>query len=163
MDQIIGLVLSLVLQIFIAIYYSHFLEWLIHIFLHNRKALKKVFKYHFSTHHGNARRNEMVDHNYKNFLNKNAIFEPLGLLFLSFLHFPIFFFFPIAYIVLVISMLMYYYKHRKAHLDIEWGKKKMPWHYEHHMGKDQNKNWGVRSNIFDIIFKTNTEYNSLNK
>ena len=44
---------------------------------------------------------------------------------------------------------MYYTMHRKSHIDVAWGKKWMPWHYEHHMGKDQHKNWGVRLPVFD--------------
>ena len=48
----------------------------------------------------------------------------------------------------------YFYYHRRAHLNVEWGKKKMPWHYDHHMGKNQDSNWGVTVEWVDKLFKT---------
>ena len=44
--------------------------------------------------------------------------------------------------------------HQRGHLNVEWGKKNMPWHYDHHMGKDQDANWGVTNPFWDIIFGT---------
>jgi len=37
---------------------------------------------------------------------------------------------------------------------VEWGKKKMPWHYDHHMGKNQDSNWGVTVEWPDKLFNT---------
>ena len=48
--------------------------------------------------------------------------------------------------------------HKKSHLDPEWAKKNVPWHYDHHMGPDQNKNFGVRTDFFDRLFGTRREY-----
>lgn len=144
-------------QVAITILYTYFLEWFFHIALHDRKRFRGGFKHHFGVHHNQSRKNKMFDKNYLNPLNKESWFEPLGLSLLSIVHFPIFYFFPVVYVTLLFSMLSYYYHHRKAHIDVEWGKQNMPWHYEHHMGKDQHKNWGVRTNIIDKIFNTATE------
>ena len=64
----------------------------------------------------------------------------------------------IFYIVLVISVVEYYYKHRRSHTNPEWAKRNVPWHYDHHMGKNQHLNWGVRSSIFDNLFGTRKVY-----
>jgi len=81
-------------------------------------------------------------------------FEIEALTIAAFIHFPVIFFFPASYLTLVISLVSYYLLHRKSHLNVEWGKKWMPWHYAHHMGPDQNKNWGVRLPIIDLLMRT---------
>lgn len=35
----------------------------------------------------------------------------------------------------------YYYIHRRAHLEPDWAKRKIPWHYDHHMNSNQDANW----------------------
>ncbi|MBO9471319.1 hypothetical protein J7355_14585 [Endozoicomonas sp. G2_2] len=40
--------------------------------------------------------------------------------------------------------------HAKAHIDAEWGRH-APWHYDHHMGHDQNANWCVTRPWLDYI------------
>lgn len=48
----------------------------------------------------------------------------------------------------------YWYTHRRAHLDPEWGKRKVPWHYDHHMNSNQNANWCVTKPWFDYLMGT---------
>jgi sterol desaturase/sphingolipid hydroxylase (fatty acid hydroxylase superfamily) len=43
----------------------------------------------------------------------------------------------------------YYYIHRRAHLEPEWAKRKIPWHYDHHMNSNQDANWCVTKPWFD--------------
>jgi sterol desaturase/sphingolipid hydroxylase (fatty acid hydroxylase superfamily) len=43
----------------------------------------------------------------------------------------------------------------------EWAKKHLRWHYEHHMGKDQNKNFCVTKPWFDWIMGTRVKYDYL--
>ena len=50
----------------------------------------------------------------------------------------------------------YLYKHKRCHLDIEWGKKHMRSHYDHHMGKNQDTNWCVTRPWFDLVMGTRT-------
>ena len=59
---------------------------------------------------------------------------------------------------LTIHVLLYYYMHRKFHLDPEWGKRWMRWHWDHHMGADQNVNWGVTNPLFDYVLGTRKLY-----
>jgi hypothetical protein len=48
----------------------------------------------------------------------------------------------------------YYYVHRRSHLDPEWAKKNIPWHYDHHMNSNQDANWCVTRPWFDYIMGT---------
>ena len=50
------------------------------------------------------------------------------------------------------------YIHRRCHVDVEWGKRNFPWHYDHHMGKNQDANWGVTNPLWDHILKTRIKY-----
>lgn len=138
-------------QIFLAWVYSHIFEYIIHRwFLHNHKLFKFAFKNHFSKHHKIARNNKMYDETYKSLVSSK--FEIFGLLIAAILHLPILIVFPYAYGTLLFSLTSYYVLHRKSHIDVEWGKRWLPWHYEHHMGKNQHKNWGVRLPIIDLTY-----------
>lgn len=48
----------------------------------------------------------------------------------------------------------YFYVHRRSHLDPEWGRKKIPWHYDHHMNSNQDANWCVTKPWFDYLMGT---------
>jgi len=48
----------------------------------------------------------------------------------------------------------YFYVHRRSHLDPEWAKKNIPWHYDHHMNSNQDANWCVTRPWFDYIMGT---------
>jgi sterol desaturase/sphingolipid hydroxylase (fatty acid hydroxylase superfamily) len=81
-------------------------------------------------------------------------FEIVALLSILILHLPVAFILPYFYGMIAWSIASYYFLHRLSHLNVEWGKKWLPWHYEHHMGKDQHINWGVRLPIVDKVLKT---------
>ena len=48
----------------------------------------------------------------------------------------------------------YYYIHRRAHLEPAWAKRKIPWHYDHHMNSHQDANWCVTKPWFDYLLGT---------
>lgn len=48
----------------------------------------------------------------------------------------------------------YFYVHRRSHLDHEWAKKRIPWHYDHHMNSNQDANWCVTRPWFDYVMGT---------
>ena len=52
----------------------------------------------------------------------------------------------------------YYRVHKKSHVDLDWAKRKLPWHYDHHMGPDQNLNWCVTRPWFDHLLGTRAPY-----
>jgi hypothetical protein len=140
------------LQFFIGWVYGHVFEYIAHRYLlHDRKKFKKIFRHHFGQHHNVSRKNNMYDENYLKILNKNNLFEPASLFLLLLLHIPTAFIAPGFFCAIVWSLASYFFLHRKSHIDVEWGKKWLPWHYEHHMGKNQHANWGVRLPIIDNI------------
>ena len=48
--------------------------------------------------------------------------------------------------------------HRRAHLDPEWARRHLPWHYDHHMGPDQDLNWCVVWPWFDDLVGTRSRF-----
>ncbi len=134
----------------LATIYALIFEYVAHKYiLHNYKIFKVPFKNHFKIHHGNSRKNKMYDAGYEKIVS--SYFEIASLVVILILHAPLIFFSKFFYFCLFLNLSHYYFVHRKSHIDVEWGKKNMPWHYEHHMGKNQNINWGVRSPIIDKI------------
>lgn len=148
-----GFFMWIALQIFGGWIYGHAADYLIHKYLlHNHRWFKGPFKRHFGTHHRISRQNGMYDENYLSFFRKDSVFEVLGLSLLLLSHLPLLFIIPYFWMTLLYSACVYYYVHRRSHVDVEWGKKWLPWHYAHHMEKDQHQSWGVRLPIFDRIF-----------
>jgi len=145
---------GIVLQVAIAWAYSHVLEYCLHRWLlHNRKR-KQWFKTHFGDHHKIARKNMMLDSKSHEPIQITGDPEIKGLIALGVLHAPISIWYPFAYVTLVLAAITYFLVHRRAHQDFRWGREHLPWHYDHHMGKDQNVNWGVRLPWVDIVLGT---------
>ena len=123
------------------------------------KNKKSPWASHWHTHHRKSRHNDNYDEDYtKNWYDKSARQEILGLVILSIAHLPLILILPIFYITLVVCSIRYYLIHRKSHLDVEWCKKHLPWHYDHHMGKNQDANWGVTTDWVDRIVGTRIKY-----
>jgi len=145
----------MVIQITLGWIYGHFAEYILHKYLlHNNKLFKKIFKRHFGTHHKISRKNDMYDENYRKTLHSDSLFELGGLSFLLLLHLPIVYILPYFWFTLLYSAFIYYTAHRLSHIKTGLGKKLLPWHYNHHMSKNQHENWGVRLPIFDVILGT---------
>ena len=145
----------------LAIIYSHILEWVLHKYvLHGLgKNKKSPWASHWHIHHRRSRQNNNYDKDYiKGFFDKTVRSEILGLGFLSILHIPTIMISPLVYFALVVCGFRYYLIHKKSHLDPEWAKKNVPWHYDHHMGKAQDKNWCIVIPICDIILGTRKKY-----
>ena len=59
---------------------------------------------------------------------------------------------------MIYSLINYYRKHKRAHLDPEWAREHLPWHYDHHMGRNQHANWCVSQPWFDWVMGTREKY-----
>jgi sterol desaturase/sphingolipid hydroxylase (fatty acid hydroxylase superfamily) len=57
-----------------------------------------------------------------------------------------------------VSMVRYYRVHKRAHLDSTWAREHLPWHYDHHMGPNQHRNWCVTHPWFDRVVGTRVPY-----
>ena len=137
--------------------YATLLEWLIHKYiLHGLgKNKKSYWAFHWHEHHKECKKNGGLDPNYGNSpLHPSLKKEIMGINLLILLHTPLILFFPVFYFTLVICALIYIWVHWKAHQDIECAKKHVTWHNDHHMGKNQDVNWGVTNSFWDLVMGT---------
>tara|TARA_R110000765_G_scaffold151820_1_gene254438 strand:+ start:2871 stop:3302 length:432 start_codon:yes stop_codon:yes gene_type:complete len=142
--------------------YSHILEWVMHKYVLHGLGKNKKSKWasHWHTHHRSSRKNDNYDADYnKGIFDYTVRGEVLGLVALGILHIPAVLISPLFYHTLIICAIRYFKIHKKAHLDVEWCKKHLPWHYDHHMGKNQDANWGVTNEWVDCLLNTRIKYN----
>lgn len=139
-------------------------EWVAHKFiLHGTHRIGKPrfsplptnMKSHWE-HHRIVRKVEFYDEGYvegiKNWRTRNEIISILtvaGVASIVFLPFS-----KGMALAAIYSAGNYYYVHRRAHLEPDWAKKKIPWHYDHHMNSNQDANWCVTKPWFDYILGT---------
>jgi hypothetical protein len=150
------------LGIVLGLAYSNVGEWLIHKYMLHGLGRRKssMWSYHWHEHHKHARKREHLDPDYE-----RSVFawnaqgkEALGLAAIAILHAP---FFPVApfFVATVeLSALRYYYVHKRAHQDAGWAREHLPWHYDHHMGPNQDANWCVSWPWFDWVMGTREHY-----
>jgi sterol desaturase/sphingolipid hydroxylase (fatty acid hydroxylase superfamily) len=142
----------------IALCYANFIEWFLHRYLlHALGKLKRSpFAFHWYVHH-RASRDNMTDPGYA-YMSFHRVAEVLLLLTLLLLHIPVCFVSVSAYVVLAFMTLAYLTVHTRAHRDPDWARKRLTWHYDHHVGPDQDANWCVTFPMFDIIMGTRKKY-----
>ena len=138
-------------------------EWIFHKYvLHNLGRNKQSFwAFHWHEHHRNARRQGHLDPDYKapvlsrwNGQSKEAA----ALVAAAVAVLPLFPFAPFFAATGIYCTVNYYRKHKRAHLDPEWAREHLPWHYDHHMGPNQHANWCVTRPWFDHIMGTRDPY-----
>jgi sterol desaturase/sphingolipid hydroxylase (fatty acid hydroxylase superfamily) len=136
-------------------------EWATHRYLLHGlgRSRKSYFAFHFHEHHQSVRRHGGYDPDYEGppWSTLTQAGEALGLLAVGIAHLPLL---PVApYYTLTTWYCLDRYRrlHRRAHLDPAWGRVHLPWHYDHHMG-DQDQNWGVTWGWFDALVGTRVAY-----
>lgn len=133
-------------------------EWVVHKHvLHGWGRKRGTFwAFHFHEHHRLVRDNDYLDPNYERFplgphaqgkeawalIAGAAVVAPLA---------PVA---PFFVGTLWYSAANYYRIHKRSHQDPEWGKKRIPWHYDHHMGRNPSANWCVTHPWFDYVMGT---------
>lgn len=147
----------------LGILYANFAEALFHRYvLHGiGKNPKSFWAYHWNEHHKNARMHAFRDDDYRTrpFFGYHAQTKERAVITLSVLaHLPLLPVAPFFVTTLATCGYVFYQRHKRAHLDPVWGREHMPWHYDHHMGRDQDKNWGIVSSLFDRIVGTRVPY-----
>ena len=153
----------IIIEITLAFIYSLFLEWAIHKYiLHNiGRRRKSILSFHFFEHHGASRRSNFEDPAYKNIslaMKGGSGKELLSLVLLLLMHIPIIFFYPFAFATLGLCIVHYFVIHIASHKSSEWARKWLPWHYDHHMARNQDFNWGVRFDWIDRLMGTRRYY-----
>ena len=145
--------MTYLLIIFLAFIYGNIMEYVMHRYiLHGLgKNKRSPFNFHWHSHHKTCRKNNFYDSYYENpdgFIKSK---EKLGLVLLATLHIPIYFVSPTFFVAIGFYAVYYYTTHKRMHLDTQWGRERFPWHYDHHMGRDQDKNWGVTHQWVDKL------------
>ena len=146
----------------LGIIYANGMEWVIHKYaLHGLGKDKKSFwSFHWHEHHRESRKHQMFDPQYTRSLLSWSpqSKEVLALLGGAAVVAPLLPVAPFFTATVWYRTVRYYQLHKKAHLDPEWAKVHLPWHYDHHMGKDQNANWCVTHPWFDHVMGTRKTY-----
>ena len=144
----------------IAMLYANAFEWWAHKHLLHGLGKKKnsFFAFHFFDHHRAARKHGMRDVGYANgvFGGAPQRKEALLLAGLVVVHVPLFPVAPFFTATVAYSAVNYWRTHKRAHLDPAWAEEHLPWHVEHHMGRDQDANWCVTHPFFDKVMGTAT-------
>lgn len=142
----------------VGVFVANGLEWYFHkVWLHEF-AMKNRNSPLFThiAHHKRARLNAFSDQGYAESLFKNAeiYHEKTALISLTVaatVFLPVAPFFTAG---LYYGIYNYWRVHAKSHLDPAYAKKRIPWHYDHHMTSNQNANWCVTRPWFDYIMGT---------
>jgi sterol desaturase/sphingolipid hydroxylase (fatty acid hydroxylase superfamily) len=141
---------------------SNMAEWLIHKHvLHGLGRVRRSFwSFHWHEHHRNARTHGFVDPDYdRSVLAWNAQGkEAFGLVGMALLVTPLLPVAPFFVLTSYYTSYRYYRVHKRAHQDPEWARAHVPWHYDHHMGPNQDANWCVTNPWFDTVMGTREPY-----
>jgi Fatty acid hydroxylase superfamily len=146
----------------IGLIYANAVEWVVHKYvLHGLgKRKNSFFGFHWKNHHRNARRFAMLDPEYEkpiwNWESRGREVAPIALM--ALIHTPFIAVAPWFTAAVWYSSFNYLHKHKKCHVDVEWGKRHMRSHYDHHMGKDQDTNWCVTRPWFDWVMGTRVHF-----
>ena len=152
----------------VALIFANGVEWYAHKYiLHGtprpRKPryspVPKSMKSHWQ-HHKIVRTTDYRDEGYEeglsNWRTRNEVTSLLALTAVTSLALPVAPFFTLG---TYYAAGRYFYVHRRSHLEPEWGKKAIPWHYDHHMNTNQDANWCVTRPWFDYIMGTRIKAN----
>ena len=146
----------------LAYVHTNLVEWLWHKYVFHGMGKKKngKFSHHWKEHHKVVRKSGGYDLGYKNKIGTfpDPTSEVLYIVIGALLHLPFVYFSPIFVLGVWLHGAAYYYIHSKSHLDISWAKKWAPWHYDHHMGRNQDANWCVTPPLWDYILGTREHF-----
>ncbi len=146
----------------IGLLYANAGEWLVHKYVLHGLARKKdsFWRFHWNEHHRASRKNGFHDPDYERSLfawnaqGKEAL--ALGLTAVA--HAPLLPVAPFFTGTVIWRMWRYYRVHKRAHLDPDWARANLPWHWDHHMGPNQHANWCVTHPFFDHVMGTREPY-----
>lgn len=125
------------------------------------KNPKSFWAFHWNEHHREARRSSFHDHHYRTrpfFGWHPQTKERLGAAFGVLVHLPLAPVAPFFFATIAVCGAWFVYRHQRAHLDPAWAREHVPWHYDHHMGPDQDCNWGIGFDWYDRLAGTRKPY-----
>ncbi|MCG8438503.1 MAG: sterol desaturase family protein [Pseudomonadales bacterium] len=142
----------------VALLTANAFEWYAHkVWLHEypRKHRNSPFFSHIR-HHKRVRLNGFEDEHYTMpmFQDQEIFNEKVALIGLCAVFTPTVAVAPFFTAGIYYSAWQYWHKHSKAHLQPEWARTQLPWHYDHHMNTHQDANWCVTRPWFDYLMGT---------
>jgi hypothetical protein len=150
------------LQVLLGFLYANGVEWVVHKYGFHGLGRHKGhwLSSHWHHHHSIVRKTRGYDTAYLLPIkdSNGSRKEILELFFMALLHVPLFWFIPYFAATLWVHAIVYFLIHRQSHINPEWAKKYVPWHYDHHMSKNQHANWCVTVPIWDHILNTRVYY-----
>ncbi len=138
------------------------IEWVFHKHVLHRLGRQpgSFWNFHWHDHHRSSRLNGFRDPDYE-----RPVFgwhaqgkEAAALVAGGLLALPLFPVAPLFTTTLWYAGVNYYRKHKRAHQDVAWARRELPWHYDHHMGPNPDANWCVTRPWFDILMGTREPY-----
>lgn len=146
----------------LGLFYSNAGEWFIHRYvLHGRgKHRQSMWSFHWHEHHRASRLHDFKDSHYQRSiwgLHAQGK-EALAVSCLAAAHVPLFPIAPFFTAAVWYSAWNYHRVHKRSHLDPDWARDNLPWHYDHHMAPNQNANWCVTRPWFDYLMGTREPY-----
>lgn len=133
-------------------------EWYAHkVWLHEYPAKHRnsPFFTHIR-HHKRARLNGFQDEGYRNSMwqDQEMFNEKVALIGLAGVVTPLAPVAPFFVAGVYYGAWNYWSVHAKCHLDPDYARARIPWHYDHHMNANQDANWCVTRPWFDYIMGT---------
>jgi sterol desaturase/sphingolipid hydroxylase (fatty acid hydroxylase superfamily) len=147
----------MLIQFVVGLVYANLTEWLVHKYiLHGLGKRKGTFwSFHWHEHHHNSRKSKFYDVSYMQpFYSGSRFREILGTVCLMLTHIWLVVWFPWFILTTWCYAGVYLWAHRKSHLEPEWCKRWLPWHYDHHLARNQDANWGVLLPFWDWVLGT---------
>ena len=137
--------------------YAVALEWAVHRYIFHEVGKRfRPLGFHWHQHHRATTLHRGADPSYGGSVLTWSAHgrEFWGVALGALIHLPVLWFAPGAYLAAILSGLNYTRLHRKAHLDPQWCREHLPWHWDHHMGRNPDANWCVTSDWFDRLMGT---------
>ncbi|TVQ90609.1 MAG: hypothetical protein EA397_12320 [Deltaproteobacteria bacterium] len=142
----------------IGLAYANALEWAIHkVVLHDMgRKRDRFWSFHMHDHHRASVLNDFYDPDYEKpfWATKARRREVWTLAAATALHLPLAPVAPFFTGTVIYSAVRYYQVHKKSHLDPAWAVEHLPWHVDHHMGRNPDMNWCVTHPFFDHVMGT---------
>jgi hypothetical protein len=142
----------------IALITANAFEWYAHkMLLHEypRKHRNSPFFTHIR-HHKHVRLHGFHDQNYHETMwqNQEVFLEKAMLIGAAGVFTPLLPVAPFFVGGVYYSAWRYWYVHSRCHLDPDYARARIPWHYDHHMNVSEEANWCVTRPWFDYIMGT---------
>ncbi len=140
---------------------SNFAEWFTHKYILHGLGKKKnsFFHYHWVHHHA-CRKNDNVDTIYVNWYKSKDVWKEFGsLCAIALFNLNWLFIWPMFFYCILFWIVAYFVLHAVSHSFPGFiSGKFMPWHRDHHMGKNQDMNWCVTFPLADYVMGTRKKY-----